>query len=133
MTLLARYQGRASFFLLCGETFPSAPRPLMGSMRNPTSPNGLKLLWGLKEHANKNYLVPHNAGTGQAGILMHLTKGPHSPSKWSTVFSSSWYRGQTVSVQICITVRCRFKSARPASRPVSILKSALDSCKAYKA
>ena len=34
-------------------------------------------------------------------------------------------KGQTVSVRICIRVRCRFKSAWPVNRPMSILKSVL--------
>ena len=35
-----------SFFLLCMEMLPSMLRPLVGPMRNPTSPNGLKSLRG---------------------------------------------------------------------------------------
>ena len=60
-------------------------------------------------------------------MLKRLTdKALHSPSKWSTVSSSSWYRAQTTSVRICIRVRCRLKFAWSVSKAV-ILTSDLDS------
>jgi len=39
--------------------------------------------------------------------------------------------GKTASVRIQIRARCRFKSAWPVSRPMNVLKSALDSRRAY--
>jgi len=81
------------------------------------------LLQASKEHANARYLVPHNWGLGNLD-KDKVDKALHSPIKWSTVSSSSWYRELTASVQICIRVGCWFKSAWPVSRPVSILISA---------
>jgi len=38
--------GLLSFLLFCGEMLPSALRPQVGPMHNPTSPNGLESLRG---------------------------------------------------------------------------------------
>jgi len=52
-----------SFFLLCGEMLPSTLRPLVGPMRNPTSPKRVKiavrLLQASKKHTSA-YEYLHN-------------------------------------------------------------------------
>ena len=47
------------FLILCRHMLPSALRPWMGPVRNHTSPNGLKSLWGLCK--SKNSMPMHIA------------------------------------------------------------------------